>query len=148
VFAVDLLLWFVTGFSMLTLACSALFVIYFCIRATLEILFAALSAERHVPVMPPTAWDVPSTSRNAGSALAAIYKNGPRQPRGIGTVNVAATAGPWGPIDHDLNAETAQKIERIMTVGLGMRDRAGNPCPHPIAPRVALAIVEALQHHQ
>jgi hypothetical protein len=26
-----------------------------------------------------------------------------------------------------------------------MRDAAGNLCPHPIAPRVALAIVEALQ---
>ncbi len=147
-FAVDLLLWFVTGFSMLTLACSALFVIYFCIRTMLEILFAALSPERHVRVMPPTAWDVPSTSRNVRSAPTAIYKNGPRQPRGIGAPNVAATAGPWGPIDHDLSAETAQKIERIMAIGLGMHDRAGNPCPHPIAPRVALAIVEALQQRQ
>jgi hypothetical protein len=62
-------------------------------------------------------------------------------------VNAVATAGPWGPIDHDLSTETAQKIERIMAIGLGMRDRAGNPCPHPIAPRVALAIVEALQQH-
>jgi hypothetical protein len=32
-----------------------------------------------------------------------------------------------------------------MAVGVGMHDAAGNPCPHPIAPRVALAIVEALQ---
>ena len=147
-FAVDLLLWFVTGFSMLTLACSTLFVIYFCIRTMLEILFAALSPEWDVRVMPPTARDEASTSRNVRSTLAAIYKNGPRRPRGIGAVNVAATAGPWGPIDHDLSAETAQKIERIMAVGLGMRDRTGNPCPHPIAPRVALAIVEALQQRQ
>jgi hypothetical protein len=148
VFAVDLLLWFVTGFSMLTLACSALFVIYFCIRTMLEILFAALSPEWHARVMPPTARDEASTSRNVRSTRAATYKNGPTRSRGIGAVNVAATAGPWGPIDHDLSAETAQKIERIMAVGLGMRDRAGKPCPHPIAPRVALAIAEALQQRQ
>jgi hypothetical protein len=59
-----------------------------------------------------------------------------------------ATAGPWGPIDQNLSTETAQKIDRIMAIGLGMRDHAGNPCPHPIAPRVALAIVEALQQYQ
>jgi hypothetical protein len=54
----------------------------------------------------------------------------------------------WGAIDHNLTTETAEKIERVMAIGLGMRDRAGNPCPHPIAPRVALAIVEPLQQHQ
>jgi hypothetical protein len=148
VFAVDLLLWFVTGFSVLTLACSALFVIYFCIRTILEILFAALPPEWHVRATRPGAWDVPSTSRIVRPVLSALYKNGGRQPRGIGAVNAAATAGPWGPIDHDLTPETAQKVERIMAIGLGMRDRAGNPCPHPIAPRVALAIVEAVQQHQ
>jgi hypothetical protein len=42
----------------------------------------------------------------------------------------------------------ARKIERVMSVGVGMRDAAGNLCPHPIALRVALAIVEALQAHQ
>jgi hypothetical protein len=60
---------------------------------------------------------------------------------------VAGTAGPWGPIDQNLSTETAQKIDCIMAIGLGMRDHAGNPCPHPIAPRVALAIVEALRQH-
>jgi hypothetical protein len=148
VFVVDLLLWFVTGFSMLTLACSALFVIYFCILTILEILFVALSPEWHVHATRPGAWDVPSTSRTVRPALAAVYKNGGKEPGGIDAVNAAATAGPWGPIDHNLSSETAQKIERIMAIGLGMRDPAGNPCPHPIAPRVALAIVEALQQHQ
>jgi hypothetical protein len=146
VFAVDLLLWFVTGFSMLTLACSALFVIYLCIRTILDILFGARSPEWHVHAKRPAEWDVPSTPRNARPTRAAVDKNDRGQSRGIGAVNAAAaTPGPWGPIERDLNHETAQKIERVMAVGLGMRDRAGNPCPHPIAPRIALAIVEALQ---
>lgn len=147
-FAVDLLLWFVSSFSLLMLACSALFVIYFCIRKTLETLFSALSLEWHVRATPPAAQDAPSTLRNERPALAAVYKNGRTQPKGIGALDAVAPAGPWGPIDHDLSAETAQKIERIMAIGLGMLDRAGNPCPHPIAPRVALAIVEALQQRQ
>jgi hypothetical protein len=146
VFAVDLLLWFVSGLSLLILACSTLFVIYFCIRKMLEALFSALSAEWHVHATQPAAGAMPSTLRNVGPALAAVYKNGPTQPTGIGAINAVATAGPWGPIDHDLSTDTAQKIERIMAIGLGMRDRAGNPCPHPIPARVALAIVEALQH--
>jgi hypothetical protein len=148
VFAVDLLLWFVTGLSMLTLACSALFVIYFCIRTILEIFFVALSPEWHVHATRPGASDVPSTSRNVRPALAAVHKSSGGQPGEIGAVNAATTAGPWGPIDHTVSPETAQKIERIMAIGLGMRDPAGNPCPHPIAPRVALAIVESLQQHQ
>jgi hypothetical protein len=141
----DLLLWFVSSFSLLMLACSALFVIYFCIRKTLETLFSALSLEWHVGATRPAAWDAPSTPRTVRPALAAVYKNGRTQAKGLGAV---ATAGPWGPIDQDLSAETAQKIERIMAIGLGMLDRGGNPCPHPIAPRVALAIVEALQKRQ
>jgi hypothetical protein len=78
---------------------------------------------------------------------AAAYQNGRTKPRAVGALNVTII-GLWGPIDHNLSIETAEKIERIMAIGLGMRDRAGNPCPHPIAPRVALAIVEALQQHQ
>jgi hypothetical protein len=145
VFAVDLLLWFVSGFSLLMLACSTLFVIYFCIRTTLEVLFSALSPDWHVRAMRPPAGDIPST---LGKVALAVSKNGRTKPRGIATPNAVATAGPWGPIDHNLSTETAEKIERIMAIGLGMRDRAGNPCPHPIAPRVALAIVEALRQHQ
>jgi hypothetical protein len=145
VIARDLLLWFVSGFSLLILACSTLFVIYFCIRKTLETLFSALSPEWHVRA--PAVEDVRSTLGKVRPALAAVYKNGPTQKRN-GALNAAATAGPWGPINHDLSTDTAQKIERIMAIGLGMRDRAGNPSPHPIAPRVALAIVEALQQYQ
>jgi hypothetical protein len=148
VFAVDLLLWFVSAFSLLMLACSMLFVIYFCIRTTLEVLFSVLSPHWHVRATRPAAGNVPSTQGKVGPALAAVYKNGGTKPRGIAAPNPVATAGPWGPIDHNLTTETAEKIERIMAIGLGMRDRAGNPCPHPIAPRVALAIVEALQQHQ
>jgi hypothetical protein len=141
VFAVDLLMWFVSGFSLLILACSTLFVIYFCIGMILESLFSVLSSEWDVRATRPAARDRPSTPRNVRLALAAVYKDGETQP-------AVATAGPWGPIDQNLSTETTQKIERIMAIGLGMRDRAGNPCPHPIAPRVALAIVEALQRHQ
>jgi hypothetical protein len=138
-------LWFVSGFSLLILACSTLFVIYFCIRTLLETLFLALLPEWHVRTTRPAVGDVLPALGKVGPAVAAVYKNGRKQPRGIGVMNAVATAGPWGPIDHGLSTETAQKIERIMAIGLGMRDRAGNPCPHPIAPRVALAIVEALQ---
>jgi hypothetical protein len=138
VFAVDLLLWFVSGFSLLMLACSTLSVIYFCIRTTLETLFSGLSPVWHVRTTRPAAGDVPA---------AAAYQNGRTKPTAVGALNVT-TIGPWGPIDHNLSTETAEKIERIMAIGLGMRDRAGNPCPHPIAPRVALAIVEALQQHR
>jgi hypothetical protein len=148
VFAVDLLLWFVSAFSLLMLACSTLFVIYFCIRTTLEVLFSGLSPHWHARATRPAVGNVPSTQGKAGPALAAVYKNGGTKPRGIAAPNGVATAGAWGPIDHNLTTETAEKIERIMAIGLGMRDRAGNPCPHPIAPRVALAIVEALQQHQ
>jgi hypothetical protein len=143
VFAVDLLLWFVSGFSLLMLACSTLFVIYFCIRKILEALFSALSPEWHVRVRQPAAGAAPSTLRRWDPLWRPVYKNGRTQPRGA--MKVVATAGSWGPIDQDLSTDTAQKLERIMAIGLGMRDHAGNPCPHPIAPRVALAIVEALQ---
>jgi hypothetical protein len=122
VFAVYLLLWFVSGFSLLALACSALFVIYFCIRTTLEILFSALSPEPHVQATRPAAGDVPSTLRNVEPALAAVSKNGRTHQRGMVAVNAVATAGPWGPIDHNLSTETTQKIERIMaTIVRGIR---------------------------
>jgi hypothetical protein len=45
VFAVDLLMWFVSCFSLLMLTCSTLFVIYFCIRTILESLFSVLSRD-------------------------------------------------------------------------------------------------------
>jgi hypothetical protein len=145
VFAAELLLWFVTSFSLVTLACSTLFVIYFCVRTTLETLFAALLPEPHGAARRPTAWNVELTSPKARPIVAAVDKSARRQSTEIAALNVGAIAGPWGPIDRGLSPETAQKIERVMAIGLGMRDAAGNPCPHPIAPRVALAIVEALQ---
>jgi hypothetical protein len=76
VFAVELLLWFVTSFSMLTLACSALFVIYFCIRTMLEILFSAFSPEPHIRATRPAL-------RNVEPAMAAVYMNGRTPQRGI-----------------------------------------------------------------
>jgi hypothetical protein len=85
VFAVDLLLWFVSVFSLLMLACSMLFISYLCIRITLKILFSALSREPHVRATRPAAGDVPSTPRNVKPATAAVYK------------------------DHNLSTETAQK---------------------------------------
>ena len=146
-FAVDFLLWLVSGFSLLMLVCSMLSIIYFCIRKMLETLHSALSPERHVRATRPAAADAQSTLGKVAPALAAAYQNGRTEPRGIGALNVT-TAGPWGPIDHNLSTETAEKIERIMAIGLDMRDPAGNPYPHPIAPRVALAILEALRQHQ
>jgi hypothetical protein len=145
-FALDLLFWCVTSFTLLTLACSAGFVICFSVRKMFEMLFAipfpGSRPTRPAPsVMPPT-------SPNARMIVAAIDKNFSAVRRGIESLNAAAIAGPWGPIDRGLSPETAQKIERVMAVGVGMRDAAGNLCPHPIAPRVALAIVEALQGHQ
>ena len=88
-FAVDLLLWFVSGFSLLMLACSTLFVIYFCIRTMLEILFSAFSPEPHIRATRPAL-------RNVEPALAAVYKNGRTQQRGIVAVNAVATAGRGG----------------------------------------------------
>jgi hypothetical protein len=119
VFAVDLLLWFVSGFSLLMLACSTLSVIYFCIRKTLETLFSRLSPAWHVRMTRPATGDVPSTLGKVGPALAAVYQNGRTKPRAVGALNVTTT-GSWGPIDHNLSTETAEKIERIMAIGLGM----------------------------
>jgi hypothetical protein len=136
--ALDLLFWFVTGLSLLTLACSAAFVAYLAARK----LFVALFA---IPVpgarlMRRAASGMLPTSPNAAT-IGAVW-------RGIEVPDAAAIAGPWGPIDRGLSPETTLKIERVMAVGVGMRDAAGNLCPHPIAPRVALAIVEALQGQQ
>jgi hypothetical protein len=145
-FALDLLFWSVTGFTLLTLACSAAFVVYFIARKMFEMLFAI-----PVPGSRPTR-PAPSGMRaispNARMIAAVVDKNFSTVRRGIEALNAAAIAGPWGPIDRGLSSETTQKIERVMAVGVGMRDAAGNLCPHPIAPRVALAIVEALQGHR
>jgi hypothetical protein len=136
--ALDLLFWLVTGLSLLTLAGSTLFVAYLGARKLFVVLFA-------IPVpgarlMRRAASGMLPTSPNAGM-IGAVR-------RGIEVPNAAAIAGPWGPIEGGLSPETTQKIERVMAVGVGMRDAAGNLCPHPIAPRVALAIVEALQGQQ
>jgi hypothetical protein len=133
--ALDLLFWFVTGLSLLTLASSTLFVAYLGARKLFVVLFA-------IPVpgaslMRRAASGMLPTSPNAATIGAGW--------RGVEVSNAAAIAGPWGPIEGGLSPETTQKIERVMAVGVGMRDTAGNLCPHPIAPRVALAIVEALQ---
>lgn len=127
-FAVDLVFWCVTALSLLTLTCSILFVIYFSIRKIFEMLNT---------VAPP------------GARLGAMQ---PALPVRLATLpgdRMATTigAGPWGPLDGNLSPEIAHKIERVMAIGVAMHDAAGNPCPHPIAPRVALAIVEALHRH-
>jgi hypothetical protein len=145
VFALDLVFWFVTGCSLLTLACSTSFVIYFGVRKIFQILFAVSLPESHYGPTRRAPWDMLPTVPGARMIVAAVDKNASVLLRGSDTLNRAAIAGPWGPIDRGLSPETAQKIERVMAVGVGMRDAAGNLCPHPIAPRVALAIVEALQ---
>ena len=145
-FVLDLLFWLVTSLSLLTLVCSSALVVYFGARKLFVMVFA-------IPVpgarlaRSALSGDLP-TSPNARMIVAAVDRNFSAVRRGIETLNVAAIAGPWGPIDGGLSPETAQKIERVMAVGVGMRDAAGNLCPHPIAPRVALAIVEALQGQQ
>jgi len=145
-FVLDLLFWLVTSLSLLTLACSSVLVVYLGARKLFLMVFA-------IPVpgarlaRSALSGDLP-TSPNARMIVAAVDRNFSAVRRGIETLNVAAIAGPWGPIDGGLSPETAQKIERVMAVGVGMRDAAGNLCPHPIAPRVALAIVEALQGQQ
>ena len=144
--ALDLLFWFVTSLSLLTLACSVAFVVYFGARKLFVMLFA-------IPVpgarlMRPVPSDMLPMSPDAGMTVAAVDRNFSAVWRGIEALNATAIAGPWGPIDRGLSPETAQKIERVMAVGVSMRDAAGNLCPHPIAPRVALAIVEALQGQQ
>ncbi len=144
--ALDLLFWCVTSLSLLTLACSTVFVVYLGARKLFLMVFAipvpgARLARQAASGMLPA-------SPNARMIVAAVDRNFSAVRRGIEALNVAAIAGPWGPIDGGLSPETAQKIERVMAVGVGMRDAAGNLCPHPIAPRVALAIVEALQAQQ
>jgi hypothetical protein len=144
--ALDLMFWFVTSLSLLTLACSTVFVVYLSARKLFDMVFAIpvpgarLARQAASGTLP--------ASPNARAIVAAVDRNFGAVRRGIEALNVAAIAGPWGPIDGGLSPETAQKIERIMAVGVGMRDAAGNLCPHPIAPRVALAIVEALQGQQ
>ena len=142
-FALDLLFWCVTTFTLLTLACSTAFVIYFIARKMFEMLFA-ISSPGSRPTRPTPSGMLP-TSPNARMMVAAVNKNFSAVRRGNEALNAAAIAGPRGPIDRGLSLETAQKIERVMAIGVGMRDAAGNLCPHPIAPRVALAIVEALE---
>jgi hypothetical protein len=132
VFAVDVLFWFVTAFTLLTLVCSAAFVTYYIGRKMFGALFPSSQTVR--PMMRAAPWAVPATSAGAN-----VIRGG------IDALNAAAIAGPWGPIDRALSPEIAQKVTRIMALGVSMRDAAGNLCPHPIAPRVALAIVEDLQ---
>lgn len=147
-FAVDLLFWFVTGFSLLTLACSTLCVIYFCVRKTSEMLLAPLWPAPHLGKSRLRVWDALRNSPDAKRTVAALHKNARAHVQADHDPDAGATAGPWGPIGHSLSPEMARNVERIMAIGVGMRDVAGNPCPHPIAPRVALAIVEALQQHR
>jgi hypothetical protein len=144
-FALDLLFWCVTSFTLMTLGCSAACVVYFIARKMIEMLFAIPFPGSHPTRPAPSV--MPPTSPNARMIVAAVDKNFSAVRRGIEAPNALTIAGPWGPIDRGLSPETAQMIERVMAVGVGMRDPAGNLCPHPIAPRVALAIVEALQGH-
>ncbi len=138
-FVVDLAFWYLTLFALLTLVCSILFVVYFCVRTTIEMLFAGSLAGLQRTLTRPAYTDMrrefatAGTDNRAGALL-----------RGAGAATAAALPGPWGPIGADVSPEIAQKIERVMTIGIGMCDADGNPCPYPIAPRVALAIVEAL----
>ena len=140
-FALDLVFWCVTSFFLLTLVCSAAFVVYLCGRKIFESLLV-------VPLpgggaARPALSELWATSAGARMAVASIGRDISTRSTGAD----AAIAGPWGPIDQGLHPEIARKIERVMAVGVSMRDAAGNLCPHPIAPRVALAIVEALQGH-
>jgi hypothetical protein len=145
-FALDLLFWCVTSLSLLTLVCSTALVVYLGARKLFVMVFA-------IPVpgarlaRSALSGDLP-TSPSARMIVAVVDRNFGAVRRGIEAPNAAAIAGPWGPIDGRLSPETTRKIERVMAVGVGMRDAAGNVCPHPIAPRVALAIVEALQAQQ
>jgi hypothetical protein len=131
VFFADLLLWCVTLSSIVTLACSALFVIFFCIRMIFEMLFVVPLSRQHSPTKRASPDAQPA-------AISAFRRRGD-------TRRAVAAAGPWGPIDRALSPEVARKVERVMAVGVAMYDAGGKPRPHPIAPRVALAIVEALQ---
>jgi hypothetical protein len=146
VFIVELLFWYVTLSSIVTLSCSALFVIYFCTRMIFEMLF----------VVPPPGQPGHSSTMRAfpeprppatitQRSLAAVDKRISAFRRRRDTSRAVAAAGPWGPIDRALSPEIAHKIERVMAIGVAMYDAGGKPRPHPIAPRVALAIVEALQ---
>jgi hypothetical protein len=144
VFALDLLFWCVTIFSLLTLACSATFLVYLGIRKTFEMLLEVPPPGLRLARMRPAQPDMPSRSATVKRIMSAVDRNLGALVRGVDAVNGAAMAGPWGPIDRALSPEIAHKIESVMAVGVGMCDAAGNPCPHPIAPRVALAIVEAL----
>jgi hypothetical protein len=139
VFVVDLAFWYLTLFALLTLVCSILFVVYLCIRKTFEMLFAGSLAGLQQVLMPPA-----HAHMRVEFAAAAVDNRAGALLRGAGTAAAAALPCPWGPIRADISPEIAQKIERVMTIGIGMCDADGNPYPHPIAPRVALAIVEAL----
>src|SRR5262252_1542394 len=128
---------------LLTLACSASFVIYLTVRMTFEILSGSHQSQTR-----PAPSDVPATSSRVRPIVAAVDNNAKALSTGVGALGAVEISGPWDPIAGRLNPETVQKIERVMAIGMSMRDTAGNPCPHPIAPRVALAIVEALQGQQ
>src|SRR2546423_1285806 len=129
-FALDLLFWCVTSFSLLTLACSFAFVMYFIVRKLFEMVFAIPAPGSRL--MRPAAAGMVAIPTNARMIAAGVDKNFSTVRRGIEALNVAAIAGPWGPIERGLSPEIAHKIERVMAVGVGMRDAAGNLCPHPI----------------
>ncbi len=138
-FVLDLAFWYLTLFALLTLACSISFLVYVCIRKTFEMLFAGSLAGLQRALTRPSSADM-----RVGFATAGVDCRAGALVRGAGAATAAALPCPWGPIRADISPEIAQKIERVMTIGIGMCDADGNPCPHPIAPRVALAIVEAL----
>jgi hypothetical protein len=146
VFIVELVFWYVTLSSIMTLACSALFVIYFCTRMIFEMLFVVPPPRQpgHSSTTRPFPEPQPPATISQRS-LTAVDKRISAFRRRRDTRRTMVAAGPWGPIDRALSPEIAQKIERVMAIGVAMYDAGGKPRPHPIAPRVALAIVEALE---
>ena len=87
-FALDLLFWCVTTFTLLTLACSTAFVIYFIARKMFEMLFA-ISSPGSRPTRPTPSGMLP-TSPNARMMVAAVDKNFSAVRRGIEALNAAA----------------------------------------------------------
>jgi hypothetical protein len=143
---VDLLFWYVSMGSLLTLAWSASCLLYLGARAAFRILF--------LPPPPVHFGRVPAREsvHNFRSPLALpgmmFAAVGRRMRVRREAARTAAVAGPWGPIDDHLSPEISQKVERVIAIGAGMYDVAGKRRPHPIAPRVALAIVEALHERR
>jgi hypothetical protein len=142
VLIVDLLFWYVTVGSLLTLAWSFSMLLWVGARASFRLLFVPSPQPNvHHGLQTTTV----SQSATTAKIIALVDKRvgSWRERREI--ARAAAAAGPWGPINRALHPEISQKVERVMAVGAGMYDAAGKARPHPIAPRVALAIVEALQ---